>query len=105
MDGEKDGWSMTDASGMARPEGAPEGAKFWRQGDIAHIDVRGLQPPLPMLAVLSWVESPKSIDHALVHFDREPIFLYPELAERGWAHEIVPGAPGEVLVALRRRVE
>ncbi len=97
--------SEREESGMTRPEGAPEGARFWRQGDVAHIDVRGLQPPLPMLAVLSWVDGPKTIERALVHFDREPIFLYPELAERQWAHEIVPGAPGEVLVALRRRGE
>ena len=30
------------------------------------------------------------VDAALVgHFDREPIFLYPELEERGWSHEVV----------------
>lgn len=90
---------------MARPEGAPEGARFWRQDGVAHIDVRGLEPPLPMLAVLSWIEAEKADERALVHFDREPIFLYPELSERKWAYEIVAGAPDEVLLALRRRGE
>ena len=90
---------------MARPEGAPEGARFWRAGDAVHIDVRGLEPPLPMLAILSWVESPEAIGRALVHLDREPIFLYPELDERECAYEIVPGAPDEVLLALRPRRE
>jgi hypothetical protein len=30
-----------------------------------------------------------------VHLDREPIFLYPELDDRGWAHEIVAAACGD----------
>lgn len=29
------------------------------------------------------------------HLDREPIFLYPELDERGWSHEMLqPGEAG-----------
>ncbi|MHA1536698.1 MAG: DUF2249 domain-containing protein [Alphaproteobacteria bacterium] len=92
-----------DRSETTRPEGAPEGARFWRQGDDVHIDVRGLEPPGPMLAILAWIESPRTAGRALVHLDREPIFLYPELAERAWSHEIVPGEPGEVLLRLRSR--
>ena len=53
-----------------------------------HIDLRGLEPPEPLLTVLEAIESGQ-IDGALVgHFDQEPIFLYPELEERGWSHEL-----------------
>ena len=48
------------------------------------LDVRGLEPPEPMVTVLRAIES-GDVDTALVgHFDQEPIVLYPELEERGW---------------------
>jgi hypothetical protein len=37
----------------------------------------------------------------IAHLEREPVFLYPELAERGWSHALVPGEPGEVRLVLR----
>ena len=68
----------------ARPE---DGSRIWRTADAVHIDLRGLEPPEPMVTVLRTIES-GDVDTALVgHFDREPIFLYPELEERGWSHE------------------
>ena len=52
-----------------------------------HIDLRGLAEP--SATVLSTIES-GDVDSALIgHFDQEPIFLYPELEERGWTHEAV----------------
>lgn len=42
-----------------------------------------------MVAILQAIESGE-IDTALVaHLDREPIFLYPELDDRGWSHELM----------------
>jgi hypothetical protein len=38
----------------------------------------------------------------IVHHEREPMFLYPELAERGWRHELIAGNPGEVRLRLTR---
>ncbi len=81
----------------------PKQARVWREGGIAHIDVRGLDPPQPMLAILALLEAPECSATVLVHHEREPHFLYPELAERGWNYEIVPGAPDEVRLALTRR--
>ncbi len=35
------------------------------------------------------------VDTALIaHLDREPIFLYPELDDRGWSHELVESSCG-----------
>jgi len=81
---------------------APGTARHWREGDLPHIDVRGLEPPEPMLAILRLLEAPGTGDTVIVHHERDPIYLYPELAERGWAGEIVPGDEGEVRLRLAR---
>jgi hypothetical protein len=66
-----------------------DGSRKWRTADAIHIDLRGLEPPEPMVAVLQTIESGE-VDTALVgYFDREPIFLYPELEDRGWSHELL----------------
>ena len=45
-------------------------------------------PPNRWSTVLRTIES-GDVDTALVgHFDQEPIFLYPELDDRGWSHEL-----------------
>jgi hypothetical protein len=57
-----------------------------------------------MIAILRAIDGGE-IDGALIaHLDREPVFLYPELAQRGWTHEIVlpaGGGDGEGEVMLR----
>jgi hypothetical protein len=74
--------------------GPPENARTWRTSDVLHMDLRGLEPPEPMVAILHAIER-GGIDGALVgHFDQEPIFLYPELEDRGWSHELVPSSCG-----------
>ncbi len=78
-------------------------ANEWHAADGIHIDVRGLSPPEPMVAILTLLEHPDTNDRVFVHHDREPVFLYPELAERGWHHQIVAGEPGEVRLLLTRQ--
>ena len=74
----------------------------WSDTDGVHIDVRGLPPPEPMVAILALLERPDTEHRIIVHHDREPFFLYPELAERGWDYEIIIGDPGEVRLLLTR---
>lgn len=75
----------------ARPETK---SRIWRAADAVHIDVRGLEPPEPMIAILQAIDSGE-VDTALVaHLDRDPIFLYPELDDRGWNHELLPSSCG-----------
>ena len=70
----------------ARPA---ENSRMWRTADAVHIDLRGLEPPEPMVAILKTIDGGE-VDTALVaHLDREPIFLYPELDDRGWSHELM----------------
>lgn len=75
----------------ARPE---EKSRIWRAADAVHIDVRGLDPPEPMVAILQTIDSGEVDDALVAHLDQEPIFLYPELDDRGWSHELLPSSCG-----------
>lgn len=66
-----------------------DGVRVWRASDGVHVDVRGLEPPEPMVTILQMIDV-GGVDSVLIaHLDREPIFLYPELDDRGWSHEII----------------
>ncbi len=76
--------------------------RIWLEDDGPHIDVRGLDPPEPMVMILELLEKPDTGAAVTVHHEREPLFLYPELAERGWSHALIPGDEGEVRLRLER---
>lgn len=67
---------------------------MWWADDALHIDVRGLDPPEPMVTILRAIDSGEADAVLIAHLDREPIFLYPELDDRGWSHEIVQSSCG-----------
>ena len=84
------------------PAGGSPAARCWHETDGAHIDVRGLPPPEPLVAILSLVRGlAGTATPVIVHHDRDPQLLYPELAELGWAAERIDGDPGEVRLRLR----
>lgn len=56
--------------------------KRWTDGDSVHLDLTGLEAPQPMLAVMAEINA--SDAPLILHMDREPIFLYPDLQEMGW---------------------
>jgi len=86
------------------PSDRTEGhGKRWVEDGVPHIDVRGLEPPQPMVAIMRVLEGPERVESLVAHLDREPIYLFPELDERGWAHEILAREPGAVRLAIRRR--
>ncbi|MCA1908398.1 MAG: DUF2249 domain-containing protein [Magnetospirillum sp.] len=62
-----------------------EGAMVWREADGLHVDVRKLRPPYPMLAILRLIDSSPDLTGLVVHHERMPQYLLPELAERGWS--------------------
>src|SRR6185436_19329314 len=51
------------------------------------LDLRGLEPPLPMVRVLEGIETLAAGDTLEVLLERQPRFLYPQLEARGFAHE------------------
>jgi len=77
--------------GCARPE---DGSRLWYTPEGVHIDVRGLEPPEPMVAILRLIDQDEAGCVIIAHLDREPIFLYPELDDRGWSHDVIPSACG-----------
>ncbi len=76
-------------------------AHEWLEQDVAHIDVRGLPPPQPLVAILRRVHTLEEGQSLVVHHDRDPRLLYVELAEIGWGAERIPAPAGEVRLLLR----
>jgi len=76
-------------------KGPQEGSQVWRTPEAVHVDVRGLDPPEPMVAILKLIDQGEVDAVLIAHLDREPIFLYPELDDRGWSHEIMESSCGE----------
>jgi uncharacterized protein (DUF2249 family) len=108
-----DDWSVwfwrpdEDAASGAAPM-APASAPTARALDVVaaasdvELDVRGLEPPEPMVRTLTALEAlPDGC--ALVQVNvRVPQFLLPILAERGYTCEIDESAADRVLVRIRR---
>lgn len=67
------------------------------------MDVRGLERPGPMIAILEFIENPDNGDQLVAVLDRDPVFLYPELAERGWAAVRIPAPLDEFRLHLVRQ--
>ena len=85
---------------FSRIEG-PGGGVIWQSGSVVHIDVRALEAPKPLVAILALIDSGAHEGHIVVHHRREPFYLYPELEERGWSYSRLPAPSGEVLLELR----
>lgn len=90
------GWA--DASAEAA---AP--TRQQREGRTLAIDVRGLEPPQPMVRILEAIDGLSAGDRLEVLHERRPIFLYPQLEDRGFLHETSEPAPGLVRIVIRRR--
>lgn len=75
-------------------------ARIWNEADGRHIDVRGLPSPLPLTSILRLVHEAPAGSTLIVHHDRDPLLLYPELVQIGWWADRIPGEPGEVRLRL-----
>jgi uncharacterized protein (DUF2249 family) len=83
--------------------GEPAAAPLARPHEAAGtLDVRGLEPPQPMVAVLERLEMLDDGETLTVVHDRRPTFLYPQLDERGFTHETDEPGPGVVRIRIRR---
>jgi TusA-related sulfurtransferase len=98
------GASFVEAAPAAAPTPAPApGAPGPAAGDetTTWLDVRGLQPPEPLMRTLAALETLPP-GHTLVQVNsRVPQFLFPHLVEREFACEVDASDPDRVLVRIR----
>lgn len=88
---------------MANPVDLPPvfgGVPVWIEDGCIHVDVRGMEPPGPLAAIIELIERPSADKDVIVRIHRDPVFLYPELTERGWSWERLPSPAGEVRLRL-----
>lgn len=67
------------------------------------LDNRGLKPPQPMIRTLEALEKLEDHQSLTIINDREPLFLYPELDERGYTYETVPLEDGTYEITIRKK--
>lgn len=65
------------------------------------LDVRGLEPPQPMVRVLERLQTLGADEELLMIHDRRPMLLYPQLDARGFLHETSEVAPGVFEIRIR----
>jgi uncharacterized protein (DUF2249 family) len=96
-----DDWSVWFYRAAGGEPAAPTAASTPAGTATATIDVRGLEPPEPMVRILEAVERLRAGDTLEVLHERRPMFLYPQLDERGFRHETDEPAPGLVRIVIR----
>lgn len=67
------------------------------------LDNRGLSPPEPMLRILDALERLPANETLTAQMDRRPVFLFPELEERGYTYELEQQPEGWFLLTIQKR--
>jgi hypothetical protein len=76
---------------------------LWEAGALC-LDLRGIEtPPKPLVAIIELIERPDTGDTVRVLMARDPVHLYPELAERGWSWTKELAEGGGLCLILRRQ--
>lgn len=70
--------------------------------DRQEIDVRGLEPPEPLVRILDALESLPAGATLSAHTDREPCHLFGEAEQRGFRHDCREQADGSWVTVLTR---
>jgi len=66
------------------------------------LDNRGLEPPLPMVKTLEALEQLPAGGRLKIHNDRVPVYLLPQLKERGASYEVHPQEDGSAIVDIQK---
>lgn len=81
---------------------APSNADANPLQHTTQLDTRGMEPPGPLLLILNTLETLGATQSLVAHIDREPLLLFPELMERGWAYEGAPQPDGSYIIRIQR---
>ncbi|HTY80810.1 MAG TPA: DUF2249 domain-containing protein [Candidatus Bathyarchaeia archaeon] len=93
-----DDWSVW----FYREPAAPAAPREPIGRDQEALDIRGLEPPEPMLRVLERLDTLAPGESVTVLHDRRPVFLYPQLDARGFLHDTEDLERGLVRIVIRR---
>jgi uncharacterized protein (DUF2249 family) len=77
----------------------------WFYPDLVVLDVRGLEPPEPMVRVLKALDRLAPGQRLEVRHSRRPALLYPQLEDRGFVHETDEPESGLVRIVIRQGTE
>ena len=66
------------------------------------LDNRELEPPQPMIRTLEALEQLRDDETSTIINDQRPLFLYPELEERGYTHETIELDDGSFQITIRK---
>lgn len=90
--GSGDASQAASAAAAAQPSSTPSGP-----GEEIYLDVRGLEPPEPMVRTLAMLETLPEGAVLVQHNVRVPQFLIPILEERGFVHSVDETADGVIV--------
>jgi uncharacterized protein (DUF2249 family) len=98
-----DDWTVWFYREPSAPAEAVAGARAAAaaDGDMAVLDVRGLEPPEPMVQILERLDTLRPGQRLVVLHERRPMLLYPQLDERGFLHDTEEVEPGLVRIVVR----
>jgi uncharacterized protein (DUF2249 family) len=96
---------FTPGAGAVKPAAKPVVAATadvseWPAPSV-HLDNRGLQPPEPLMHILDALEHLAPGEVLAAINERDPVFLYPELAARGAAVHVEKQSDGVYLLIRR----
>lgn len=97
-----DDWTVWFYREPAAAAGAVSGGGAAGGPDATALDVRGLEPPEPMVQILERLDTLRPGQRLVVLHERRPMLLYPQLDLRGFLHETVEVEPGLVRIVVRR---
>jgi hypothetical protein len=86
---------------MSSVAAAPEGGASSALQTI-RLDTRGMEPPGPLVCILTTLETLGEEQRLVAHIDREPLLLFPELLNRGWAYDGAPQADNSFIITIHR---
>jgi len=66
------------------------------------LDNRGLEPPNPMICTLEALEGMAPGEVLVIHNDRVPIYLLPQLADAGADYQVEEQADGSAKVRITK---
>ena len=69
------------------------------------LDNRGLEPPMPMVRTLEAYERLPCGGTLTIHNDRVPLYLLPQLAERGARYDVAEQQDGSAIASIHKPAE